>query len=107
MDIDANLVIDPTSEGVRKAVLEHLDLVAQFTGTDVFLLTPRFADPDAVGANFNGCMESGLNQRLRIAIYGDTESSEHAKTRILIMIDQIVRQCSFLPGNRYADEPHS
>ncbi len=107
MDIDANLVIDPTSKGVRKAVLEHLDLVAQFTGTDVFLLTPRITDPDAVGASFNGCGESGLDQRLRIAIFGDTESSEHAKTRILIMIDQIVRHLEPLSGMGLADDPHS
>ncbi len=107
MDIDANLVIDPSSKGVRKAVLEHLDLVAQFTGTDVFLLTPRITDPDAVGASFNGCGESGLDQRLRIAIFGDTESSEHAKTRILIMIDQIVRHLEPLSGMGLADDPHS
>jgi len=107
VDIDANLVIDPTSKGVRKAVLEHLDLVAQFTGTDVFLLTPRITDPDAVGASFNGCGESGLDQRLRIAIFGDTESSEHAKTRILIMIDQIVRHLEPLSGMGLADDPHS
>lgn len=106
MDIDANLLIDHTSEGVRKAVLEHLDLVAQFTGTDVFLLTPKITDPDAVGASFNGCGESGLNQRLRIAIYGDTESSEHAKTRILIMIDQIVRCWNLLSGIGPADDRH-
>jgi len=107
VDIDANLVIDPSSKGVRKAVLEHLDLVAQFTGTDVFLLTPRITDPDAVGASFNGCGESGLDQRLRIAIFGDTESSEHAKTRILIMIDQIVRHLEPLSGMGLADDPHS
>lgn len=107
MYIDANLVIDPSSKGVRKAVLEHLDLVAQFTGTDVFLLTPRITDPDAVGASFNGCGESGLDQRLRIAIFGDTESSEHAKTRILIMIDQIVRHLEPLSGMGLADDPHS
>ena len=107
MDIDANLVIDPTSDGVRKPVLEHLDLVAQFTGTDVFLLTPKVTDPDAVGASFNGCGESGLNQRLRIAIYGDTESSEHAKTRILIMIDQIVRCRNSLSEIGRADDLNS
>ena len=100
-------MIDPTSEGVRKAVLEHLDLVAQFTGTDVFFLTPKITDPEAVGASFNGCGESGLNQRLRIAIYGDTESSEHAKTRILIMIDQIVRCQPPLRGVDVADHYNS
>ncbi len=104
MDIDANLVIDPTSDGVRKAVLEHLDLVAAFTGTDIFLLTPKITDPEAVGASFNGSMENSLNQRLRIAIYGDMESSEHAKTRILIMIDQIVRSQGLLARTAYADD---
>jgi hypothetical protein len=65
--------------------LEHLDIVAKYTGTDIFLLTPKQTDPDT-----SNTPDAGLDQRLRVAIYGDMESSEHAKTRVLIMIDQIV-----------------
>ena len=90
VDIDTNLVINQDLNGVRKEVLEHLDAVAKWTGTDVFLLNPKTQDPDAVLASYGSGSDSQFDQRLRIAIYGDPESSEHAKTRVLIMIDQIV-----------------
>lgn len=66
-----------------------MNRVASFTGTDIFLLKPRQQDVDS--ASFHGNIDNALDNRLRIAIYGDVESAEHAKTRILIMIDQIVR----------------
>ena len=34
--------------------------------------------------------DNGLDQRYRVNIFGDAESVEHAKTRTLMMIDQIV-----------------
>lgn len=46
--------------------------------------------PDIESASFNGNLETGMDSRLRCAIYGDMETMEHAKTRVLIMIDQIV-----------------
>ena len=76
---------------MRANVLEHINILAKFTGTDIFLLNPRPSDPEAPSASYGNSTDQGLDQRLRIAIYGDPESSEHAKTRILIMIDQIVR----------------
>ena len=76
-------------KGVRANVLEHIDILAKFTGTDIFLLNPKPNDHDSNSSYGNG-YEQGLDQRLRISIYGDPESSEHAKTRVLIMIDQIV-----------------
>ena len=45
--------------------------------------------PDIESASFNGSLET-MDSRLRCAIYGDMETMEHAKTRVLIMIDQIV-----------------
>jgi len=65
-----------------------MDYVARWTGTDIFLLRPKQMDIET--ASFNGTLDNSLDQRFRIAVYGDMESSEHAKTRILIMIDQIV-----------------
>lgn len=90
MDIDTSLVIKKDMGGVRVEVLKHIDQVAKFTGTDVFLLNPKPEDPEDASAGNDDGSNQRLNNHLRISIYGDTESSEHAKTRLLIMIDQIV-----------------
>ena len=73
-------------------MLEHLDTIAAYTGTDIFLLGPRLTDPDTAGSHFNGSPDTGLDHRLRAAVYGDMESAEHAKTRTLIMVDQILKR---------------
>ena len=90
VDIDTNLVIKQDLNGVRQEVLEHIDLVAKYTGTDIFLLNPKPQDSEGTAASYGSGSNVHFDQRLRIAIYGDPESSEHSKTRILIMIDQIV-----------------
>ncbi len=82
--------MDANANGVRKPILEHIDMIAKYTGTDMFLLSPKSADPENISVAFSGVMENALDQRFRVAIYGDMESVEHAKTRILIMIDQVV-----------------
>jgi hypothetical protein len=82
--------MDASSSGVRTSVLEHIDILAKYTGTDIFLLSPKSVDPDNISIAFSGVTENGLDQRFRVAIYGDMESVEHAKTRVLIMIDQVV-----------------
>ena len=76
--------------GVRQRVLEHIDQIAKYTGTDIFLLNPKVQDEETVNASFGNGSDMKFDQRLRITIYGDPESSEHAKTRILLLIDQIV-----------------
>lgn len=83
-------MIDHAQNGVRANVLEHIDILAKFTGTDIFLLNPKPADPEGVTSSYGNGMDLKFDQRLRIAIFGDPESSEHAKTRVLIMIDQVV-----------------
>jgi hypothetical protein len=90
VDIDTNLVIDQDQKGVRAQVLEHIDILAKFTGTDIFLLNPKPSDPEGPSSSYGNGTDQGFDQRLRIAIYGDPESCEHAKTRVLIMIDQVV-----------------
>ena len=90
VDIDPNLIIDVATNGIRSSVLNHIDLIASYTGTDIFLLKPRAADPEAAGASYGSGLENGLDQRYRADIFGDMESVEHAKTRTLMMIDQIV-----------------
>ena len=88
--MDPNLILDPGETGIRSSVLSHIDLCAKYTGTDIFLLKPRSSDLDSAGASFANGVDSGLDQRYRINIFGDMESVEHAKTRALMMIDQIV-----------------
>ncbi len=61
--------------------------MGSFCGVDVFLLGPKF-NTLPPGLRSNG--DAGQDQRWRVAIYGDMESAEHAKTRILIFIDRLV-----------------
>lgn len=89
MDIDPNLILDGAAKGIRSSVLKHIDLIANYTGTDIFLLKPRAVDAESAEASFSD-VENGLDQRYRANIFGDMESVEHAKTRTLMMIDQIV-----------------
>jgi hypothetical protein len=84
-----HLIMDASTKGIRSNVLEHLNTLAEYTGADIFLLSPKMVDADsAVVSSY--VADNGLDNRFRVAIYGDMESAEHAKTRLLIMIDQIV-----------------
>ena len=77
---------------IKPAILEYLNDVARATATHIFFLKPKNSVADT--ASLNGALDKTLDERFRIAIYGDMDSSEHAKTRVLIMIDQIVRLIS-------------
>ncbi|KAL9092123.1 MAG: hypothetical protein Q9165_004556 [Trypethelium subeluteriae] len=90
VDVDYNLIIEPETQSVKALILKHMDDIAQRTKADVFLLHPRSVDIES--ASFNGNLDTINESRLRIAIFGDMESSEHAKTHVLIMIDQILRR---------------
>lgn len=86
--MDGDLILDSTKTGLKTSVIEHLDNVAAFCGVDIFLLGPKFASSLTDGLSSNG--EAGRDQRWRVAVYGDMESAEHGKTRILIYIDKLV-----------------
>lgn len=90
VDIDTNLVITQDMNGVRAEVLQYLDEVAKFTGTDIFLLNPKHNDSEGPASSYGNGSDQRFDQRLRISVYGDPESSEFAKTRVLIMIDRVV-----------------
>ncbi|OJJ96507.1 KH domain protein [Aspergillus aculeatinus CBS 121060] len=93
VDVDVHLIIDGSTKNIRSSVLEHLDTLAAYTGTDIFLLNPKIRDNDsAVISSYGYASDNGLDQRFRVSIYGDMESAEHAKTRVLIMIDQILKR---------------
>ncbi|KIW24894.1 uncharacterized protein PV07_10578 [Cladophialophora immunda] len=91
VDIDPALILDGAETGIRSSVLSHIDLCAKYTGTDIFLLKPRNAESSAASASYGNGVDSGLDQRYRVNIFGDMESVEHAKTRALMMIDQILK----------------
>ena len=75
---------------VRVGVTQHLNEIAKWTGTDIFVLNPKHSDSEGPASSYGNGSDQRFDQRLRIAIYGDPESSEHAKTRVLIMIDRVV-----------------
>lgn len=70
-----------------KTVTDALDTFAQYCGVDIFILGPKLT-PMVDG--LNGDVEVIRDQRWRVAVYGDIESSEHAKTQVLIFIDKLV-----------------
>ncbi|KAG9952835.1 hypothetical protein KCU81_g3727, partial [Aureobasidium melanogenum] len=88
VDVDSTLIMVPGTEGVRTDVLRHMDDISDRTKADIFLLNPRPLDVDS--ASIHGTIDSLVENRLRLMIFGDMECCEHAKTRILIMIDQIL-----------------
>lgn len=82
------MVADLNAGSLKQAVIETLDSISAYCGVDIFLLGPKLT-PLVDGVN--GDVEIRRDQRWRVAIYGDILSSEHAKTRVLISIDQWVR----------------
>lgn len=72
---------------MQKNVTDALDTFAVFCGVDIFILGPKLT-PTVDG--LNGDVEVIRDQRWRVAIYGDIESTEHAKTQVLIFIDKLV-----------------
>jgi len=83
------MILNPEGTGIRGDILKHMDDIADRTKADIFLLQPKQLDADSV--SLHGNMEVSSEGKLRFQIYGDMECCEHAKTRLLIMIDQIVR----------------
>lgn len=67
-----------------------LDGISEYCGVDIFLLGPSLTP---VVDGVTGDSELRRDQRWRVAIYGDVLSVEHAKTRVLIHIDTLVRSC--------------
>lgn len=88
VDIDGEHVIDRENPALKNAFIEYLNDMARICGVDIFLLGPKNYATMASGVN--GEADVGSDSRLRIAIYGDMESAEHAKTRTLIFIDKLV-----------------
>ncbi|KAK4204103.1 hypothetical protein QBC40DRAFT_2783 [Triangularia verruculosa] len=87
VDVDGNLVANLAEGVLKKSVTDFLDDTSRFCGVDIFLLGPKLAP---VVDGLNGDVELRRDQRWRVAIYGNNMSAEHAKTRVLIHIDQLL-----------------
>lgn len=87
IDIDGALVCDLNAGVLKESVTAQLDYVSTYTGVDIFLLGPKLT-PMVDG--MTGDSEMRMDQRWRVAIYGDIVSSEHAKTRVLCHIDSLL-----------------
>lgn len=85
---------------MKTFVITHLDEVASYCGVDVFLLGPKF-NTGVQSLTTNG--DAGQDQRWRVAIYGDMESAEHAKTRLLVFIDKLVSKSPDITGIMITD----
>lgn len=75
-------------QGLSATFLAALDETAKITKADIFLLKPKQID-DA--ASLNGSIEVTGTEKLRLAVFGDMLTEEHAKIRLLILIDTLVR----------------
>lgn len=85
--MDGHLVADLTEGRLKPSVTAFLDEVSKFCGVDIFLLGPKLTPLED---GLNGGLSMRRDQRWRVAIYGDHISAEHAKSRVLIKIDQLV-----------------
>ncbi|CAM1511392.1 Fc.00g089050.m01.CDS01 [Cosmosporella sp. VM-42] len=87
IDVDGALVCDLTAGVLKKPVTDTLDYISSFCGVDIFLLGPKLTP---IVDGMTGDAEMRMDQRWRVAIYGDILSSEHAKARVLIHIDTLL-----------------
>ncbi|KAK4033314.1 hypothetical protein C8A01DRAFT_19724 [Parachaetomium inaequale] len=85
--VDGHLVANLAEGVLKKSVTDFLDETSAFCGVDIFLLGPKLTP---LTGGLNGDVDLLRDQRWRVAIYGDYLSSEHAKTRVLIHIDQLL-----------------
>ncbi len=92
--MDGHLVANLAEGVLKKSVTDYLDETSTFCGVDIFLLGPKLTP---VVDGLNGDVELRRDKRWRVAIYGDAMSSEHAKTRVLIHIDQLVQPAAVNP----------
>ncbi|KAK5112271.1 hypothetical protein LTR62_004432 [Meristemomyces frigidus] len=92
IDIDREIVFPKSQDGARADILHHMDDIADKTKADIFLLESKSRRKDSESASFNGAIEKSMDKRLQIHVYGDMECCENAKTRLLIMIDQILQR---------------
>ncbi|KAI6244878.1 Meiotically up-regulated protein [Erysiphe necator] len=87
VEVSGELIINGEQTALKTTVVDYLDSISEFCGVDIFLLGPKFtslADAQIMAGN------ASRDPRWRVAIYGDMESVDHAKTRVLIFIDRLL-----------------
>ncbi|OBR12262.1 KH domain-containing protein [Colletotrichum higginsianum IMI 349063] len=87
VDVEGHLVCDLTAGALKQQVTDTLDYISKYCGVDIFLLGPKLTP---VVDGMTGDAEMRVDQRWRVAIYGDILSVEHAKARVLIQIDTLL-----------------
>ncbi|KAK3703860.1 hypothetical protein LTR37_014183 [Vermiconidia calcicola] len=91
-DIEREIVFPRGQDGAREDILKHMDDIADLTKADIFLLEAKARRKDSDSASFSGTLDKSMDHKLRIQVYGDMESSENAKSRLLIMIDKLLQR---------------
>ncbi|CAJ2513797.1 Uu.00g019160.m01.CDS01 [Anthostomella pinea] len=87
IDVEYGLIVDARAGALNEKFRSALDTTAAFCGVDIFVLGPKLTPTVDV---LNGDVEVIRDQRWRVAIYGDIEYTEQAKTHVLIFIDQLL-----------------
>ncbi|KAF2861612.1 hypothetical protein K470DRAFT_230146 [Piedraia hortae CBS 480.64] len=83
VDVDRDILCPKGLGGIRVDMLDQIDTIAAKTTADIFLLEckARRREPEP---------DQSLDKRLQLQVYGDIDSAENAKTRLLILIDQLL-----------------
>jgi len=86
VDIEYDQFIDEEGS-IKSAAAAQIQEIADYCAVDIFVLHPEL--DKGVAAVPNGS-DISQDTRLKICIYGDVESVEFAKIRVLVMIDDMV-----------------
>ena len=83
------MFVDTSNWSLLESIGGELSRCSQTTGADIFLLKSRPATVSVGG--FDPLRDANLQkEKIKIAIYGDIDTVEHGKTRILLLIDKLV-----------------
>ncbi|KAK6346791.1 hypothetical protein TWF696_006900 [Orbilia brochopaga] len=86
VDIDVEQVIGE-DERFRPEAAQQLERISDYCGVDIFVVHP---EPTKGVSLHAGGSDTSQDTRLKIIIYGDVESVECAKIRVLVMIDDML-----------------
>ncbi|KAF3149093.1 hypothetical protein TWF569_005173 [Orbilia oligospora] len=86
VDIDVDQVIGE-DEKFRADAAQQLERISDYCGVDIFVVHP---EPTKGVSVRTGGSDTSQDTRLKILIYGDVESVECAKIRVLVMIDDML-----------------
>ncbi|KAF3937343.1 hypothetical protein ABW19_dt0203640 [Dactylella cylindrospora] len=85
VDIDVDQVIGEDDK-FRPEAAQQLERISEYCGVDIFVVHP---EPTNVSLRTGGS-DTSQDTRLKILVFGDVESVECAKIRVLVMIDDML-----------------